>query len=75
MTENTEDGAGLTGMQAVRSKIKIVELARRLGITRGAIQQWTRVPAERIGEVAEHTGLDPSVIRPDLIRTKADGSE
>lgn len=56
-----------TGMAAVELKVKSKAwLARQLGISRGAIAQWDRVPAERLGEVAKATGLPPEVIRPDL---------
>ena len=41
-------------------------LARQLKITRGAVAQWDRVPAERLGEVAAITGVAPTVLRPDI---------
>jgi DNA-binding transcriptional regulator YdaS (Cro superfamily) len=34
----------------------VAELARRLEITRAAIHQWSRIPAERVIEVERVTG-------------------
>lgn len=56
----------LTGMEAVKKKIRVTKLAAELGITSGAVSQWKEVPAERVGEVARATGLRPEVIRPDI---------
>lgn len=55
----------LTGMDAVRRKIKATVLARKLGVTASAISQWTRVPGERVREVSEATGLPIETLRPD----------
>lgn len=56
-----------TGMVAVKSRVKnLAQLARDLGITRGAIAQWDDVPANRVGDVARLTGLKPETIRPDI---------
>lgn len=56
-----------TGMDAVRDKVKsYAALGRYIGIGRGAVAQWDRVPAEHIGKVAQFTGLPHEVIRPDL---------
>lgn len=61
----------LTGMEAVKKKIRVTKLAVALGITSGAVSQWKEVPAERIGEVARITGLKPEVIRPDIFAKRA----
>lgn len=42
------------------------ELARRLGIKVQTIQQWTRIPAERVHEVERVTGIPRHELRPDL---------
>lgn len=56
-----------TGMEAVKACTKsMAALARAIGVTRGAVAQWERVPAERIGDVSRATGLPPHIIRPDL---------
>jgi len=58
--------ADLTGMEAVRNRIKLAELGRELGITRGAVAQWDKVPAERLGDVSRITGISMQSLRPDL---------
>ncbi len=58
----------LTGMDAVRDRMPLARLAREIGITRGAVAQWDKVPAERIGDVARVTGIPFSVLRPDLFK-------
>lgn len=40
------------------------ELARRLGITRGAIQQWTTCPFHRAVDIERVTGVPRSVLCP-----------
>lgn len=55
-----------TGMDAVKGAMSLAELARKIGVTRGAVSQWDRVPAERIADVAKATSLPFSVLRPDL---------
>ena len=56
----------LTGMDAVRDRMPLARLAREIGITRGAVAQWDRVPAERVGEVSRVTGIPVDALRPDL---------
>ena len=57
----------MTGMEAVRGKVdSLAALARAIGVTRGAVAQWERVPGERVGQVSRVTGLPPHIIRPDL---------
>ena len=56
----------LTGMDAVKDRMPLARLARELGITRGAVAQWDRVPAERIGEVSKATGIPVEQLRPDI---------
>lgn len=41
-------------------------LARELGITEQAINNWTRVPAERCREVERVTGIPRHALRPDI---------
>ena len=45
---------------------RAVQIARALGITRQAVYQWDRVPAEKAAAVAEATGLTLTDLRPDL---------
>lgn len=42
------------------------ELARRLGVKVQSIQQWTRIPAERVLDVERVTGIPRHKLRPDL---------
>lgn len=55
-----------TGMDAVRSATTLASLAEKLGITRGAISQWEKVPDERLDAVSEATGIPKHVLRPEL---------
>lgn len=60
--------ANLSGMDAVRDRMPLARLARELSITRGAVAQWERVPAERLGDVARVTGIPMERLRPDLFK-------
>lgn len=42
------------------------ELARRLGVKVQSIQQWHRIPAERVLQVEVLTGIPRHELRPDL---------
>jgi len=57
----------VTGIEAIKQKMTLAELSRRLGITRGAVAQWkAKIPAERVLQVEKVTGIDRSRLRPDL---------
>jgi len=56
----------LTGMDAVRDRMPLSWLAKRIGVTRGAIAQWDKVPAERMKDVSIATGIPMEVLRPDI---------
>jgi DNA-binding transcriptional regulator YdaS (Cro superfamily) len=43
-----------------------LHLARSLGITHGAVNQWRRVPAERVVDVERVTGIPREKLRPDI---------
>lgn len=47
---------------------RITWLAKELGITKGAVWQWNKVPAERLGEVSRITGIPHAKLRPDLFK-------
>ena len=55
--------------KAVEAKGTIAALARDLGITRAAIHQWDRIPADRVVEVERVTGVPREELRPDLYRS------
>ena len=44
------------------------ELARRIGVTKGALYFWKRIPAEKIVSVSKATGIPPEDLRPDLAK-------
>lgn len=46
-------------------------LARKLGIKVQSIQQWTRIPAERLAEVERVTGVPRAELRPDIFGEQA----
>lgn len=62
----------LTGMEAVKDRMTLARLARAIGVTRGAIAQWDKVPAERVGHVSRATGIPLHILRPDIFEA-ADG--
>ncbi len=58
----------LTGMNAVKDRMSLARLAREIGITRGAVAQWDRVPGERLFEVSRITGIPVESLRPDMFK-------
>ena len=56
--------------KAIEAAGGIRALARALGISHQAILQWRRVPAERVVEVEEVTGVPREILRRDLYRAK-----
>lgn len=42
------------------------QLASLIGVTKSAVYQWTRVPAERVLAVEAATGVPRQQLRPDL---------
>ncbi len=58
----------MTNAQALFSEFNIVKsrLARDLGITHGAVNQWRRIPAERVADVERLTGIPRERQRPDI---------
>jgi hypothetical protein len=44
----------------------ISRIAEALGITRGAVSKWNRVPAERVLVVEDVTGIPRHELRPDI---------
>lgn len=43
-----------------------IPLARNLGITRQAVEQWQVAPAERVLSIERITGVSRYVLRPDI---------
>jgi hypothetical protein len=53
-------------MAVIRRYGTAQRLASALGLTRQAIASWDMVPAKWIKPIADHTGMHPYRIRPDL---------
>lgn len=65
----------LTGMEAVRERMPLSWLARKLGITRGAVAQWEKVPEHRVLSVSLITGIPMQRLRPDLPWPEEEGRQ
>lgn len=52
--------------QAAQKAGGLVALANRLGIKHQALYSWKRVPAERVLDIEQITGVSRHQIRPDL---------
>lgn len=52
--------------QAIEKGGGSIELAKNLGITRQAVEQWRVVPAERVLAVENLTGISRYELRPDI---------
>lgn len=48
------------------NRVKKFQLAQELGITHGAISQWSQVPSERVLDVERITGISRHELRPDV---------
>jgi TorA maturation chaperone TorD len=56
--------------EAIRAVGGVGELARQIGISQPSVSNWIRVPAERVVSVETVTGVDRTVLRPDLYSGK-----
>ncbi len=61
--------------EAIRAAGGISELARQIGISQPSVSNWVRVPAERVISVESVTGVDRTVLRPDLYSEKKIGRD
>ena len=57
--------------QTMKDRGGLNALAVQLGISRAAISQWQRVPAERVLDVERITGIPRIELRPDLYAERA----
>ena len=56
-----------TGLdEAIRAAGGVGALARKIGISQPSVSNWSRIPAERVLTIEAATGVDRSVLRPDL---------
>src|SRR5215510_3779222 len=61
-----------TGLnEALRAVGGVSELARKIGISQPSISNWTRVPADRVRAVEAATGVNRTILRPDLYQDPA----
>ncbi len=65
--------AGLS--EAIRAAGGVSELARQIGISQPSVSNWVRVPAERVISIEAATGVNRSILRPDLYGGEATESE
>jgi DNA-binding transcriptional regulator YdaS (Cro superfamily) len=57
----------LTGMALLRSQRGLMtRIAAELGIERGAVAMWKKIPPERVPDVERITGIPRHELRPDL---------
>jgi TorA maturation chaperone TorD len=61
--------------EAIRAAGGVSELARQIGISQPSVSNWSRVPAERVVVVETVTGVDRSVLRPDLYGGEAPAAD
>jgi TorA maturation chaperone TorD len=52
--------------EAIRAAGGVGALARRIGIAQPSVSNWSRIPAERVIAVEDATGVNRTVLRPDL---------
>jgi TorA maturation chaperone TorD len=61
--------------EAIRAAGGVSELARQIGISQPSVSNWVRVPAERVISIEAATGVDRSILRPDLYGDQATGGD
>lgn len=61
--------------EAIRAAGGVGQLARQIGISQPSVSNWIRVPAERVVSVEAVTGVNRSILRPDLYGAKAMSAE
>lgn len=52
----------------------VPRLAERLGVSRQALYQWRRIPADKVAALARETGLPERALRPDLFAAASSSS-
>ncbi len=52
--------------EAIRAVGGVTELARRIGISQPSVSNWSKVPAERVLQVENVSGIARTILRPDL---------
>jgi hypothetical protein len=52
----------------------VPSLAKKIGVSKQALYQWRRVPADKVAALARETGLSERLLRPDLFAGPATSS-
>ena len=52
--------------EAIRVAGGVGALARKIGISQPSVSNWARIPAERVLSVEAATGVNRTILRPDL---------
>lgn len=60
--------------QAIERAGGLYEVARALGITRQAVEQWRVVPPGRCLEIEELSGISRHLLRPDIYGPAKEGA-
>jgi TorA maturation chaperone TorD len=60
--------------EAIRVAGGVGALAKKIGISQPSVSNWSRVPAERVLSVELVTGVDRSILRPDLYGGRSAGA-
>jgi TorA maturation chaperone TorD len=60
--------------EAIRAAGGVGALARKIGISQPSVSSWPRVPAERVLSVESATGIDRTILRPDLYAQAAEAA-
>jgi len=55
-------------MKLLKATTNVSKLASDLGVSRMAVYQWKEVPANRLVEIEQLTGIPRQDLRPDLYR-------
>jgi TorA maturation chaperone TorD/DNA-binding transcriptional regulator YdaS (Cro superfamily) len=64
-----------TGLdEAIRAAGGVGALARKIGIAQPSVSNWSKIPAERVLSVEMATGVDRSILRPDLYGERHPGA-
>ena len=58
----------VTGMKLLKATTNVSKLASDLGVSRMAVYQWKEVPANRLIEIEQLTGIPRQDLRPDLYK-------
>ena len=61
--------------EAIRAVGGVGELARKIGISQPSVSNWHRIPAERVVSIEAMTGINRTVLRPDLYGEQISGGD